>query len=62
VRQILNGLGFKTISITRKDNSEQVIKSWNAGKGTEHMVFSAYIKARKPTTQGAVDDRKREYV
>jgi hypothetical protein len=62
VRQILNGLGFEAISITKKDNSEQIIKSWDIGKGTEHMVFSAYIKATKPTTQGAIDDRKREYV
>jgi hypothetical protein len=50
VRQILNGLGFEDISIARKDNSEQIIKSWNIGKEVEHMVFSAYIKARKPIT------------
>jgi hypothetical protein len=48
VRQILDGLGFENISITRKGNSEQIIKSWDIGKGTEHIVFSAYIKARKP--------------
>jgi hypothetical protein len=48
VRQILDGLGFESITITKKDNSEQIIKSWNVGEGTEFMVFSAYIKARKP--------------
>lgn len=62
VRQILNGLGFESISITRKYNSEQIIKTWNTGEGTEHMVFSAYIEARKPTTRGAIDDRRKDYV
>jgi len=48
VRQILNSLGFESITITKKDNSEQIIKSWNLGEGTELMVFSAYIQAGKP--------------
>jgi len=48
VRQILNRLGFESITITKKDNSEQIIKSWNVGKGTEFIVFSAYIQAGKP--------------
>jgi len=51
VRQILVGLGFEAISITRKDNSEKIIKSWNLGQGTEKMVFSAYIRARKPSNK-----------
>jgi hypothetical protein len=50
VRKILIGLGFESISITRKGNSEQIIKSWNLGQGTEHVVFSAYIRAKKPIT------------
>jgi hypothetical protein len=48
VRQILDTLGFEKISITRKENSEDIIRGWNFGKGTEHFVFSAYIAARKP--------------
>jgi DNA-binding transcriptional ArsR family regulator len=51
VRQILAGLNFEDISITRKDNSEEIIKSWNIGRGTEHIVFSAYIRARKPADE-----------
>jgi len=52
VRQVLNGLGFEAISITKKDISEQIIKSWNIGKGTELMVFSAYVTAKKPASMG----------
>jgi arsenite methyltransferase len=50
VRQILNGLGFEGVSINKKDNSEEIIKSWNMGEGTEHLVFSAYVTAQKPKT------------
>jgi len=62
VRQILNELGFEAISITRKDNSEEIIKGWNLGQGTEQMVFSAYIKAKKPSSKGDPDDRRKDYV
>lgn len=48
MRQILISLNFEGISITKKDNSEEIIKSWNIEEGLEHIVFSAYIKARKP--------------
>jgi hypothetical protein len=48
VRQILIGLGFEDVSITKKENSEEIIKSWNFKEGTEHFVFSAYITATKP--------------
>ena len=48
MRQILVDLNFEDISITKKDNSEEIIKSWNIGAGTEHFVFTAYIRARKP--------------
>ena len=48
MRQILVDLNFEDISITKKDNSEEIIKSWNIGAGTEHIVFTAYIRARKP--------------
>jgi len=47
VRQILEEQGFKKISITRKDNSDLIIRNWNFGNGTEKMVFSAYIRAAK---------------
>jgi hypothetical protein len=59
VRQILNGLGFEAISITKKEKSEQIIKSWNVGEGTEHMVFSACLTAKRPASMGAVHDRKK---
>ena len=36
------------ISISRKDNSEDIIRSWNVGGGSEEMVFSGYVHARKP--------------
>ena len=48
VRQILDELGFETVTITRKDGSDEIIKGWNLGVGTERMVFSAYITAQKP--------------
>jgi hypothetical protein len=48
VRQILQDAGFSDIVITRKDNSEEIIKSWNTGQGAEQLVFSAYIHAVKP--------------
>lgn len=44
----LEKAGFVAIEIQDKDNSDEIIKSWNFGNGVEKMVFSAYIKARKP--------------
>jgi len=58
VRQILNGLGFEGVSITRKDKSEEIIKSWNLGEGTERLVFSAYVTASKPRGKEAVEEEK----
>jgi arsenite methyltransferase len=54
VRGILNGLGFEAVSITRKRNSEEIIKNWNFREGTESFVFSAYITARKPTNKEGI--------
>jgi hypothetical protein len=51
VRQILIGLGFEDVSITRKENSEEIIKSWNFKEGTERFVFSGYITAKKPVNK-----------
>jgi len=48
VRQILTELGFQDITIAEKNNSQEIIRGWNLGQGTEKMVFSAYIKAVKP--------------
>jgi hypothetical protein len=51
VRQILIGLGFEDVSITRKENTEAVIKSWNFKEGTERCVSSCYIRAKKPVNR-----------
>jgi arsenite methyltransferase len=48
LKHILEKSGFIEIHIENKDNSDEIIKSWNFGEGVEKMVFSAYIKARKP--------------
>jgi len=48
VRQILTEAGFTDISISRKENSDDIIKSWNAGQSSEELVFSGYIHAGKP--------------
>lgn len=46
--EILEKAGFVEIVIQNKDNSDEIIKSWNFGEDVEKMVFSAYIKAEKP--------------
>jgi hypothetical protein len=48
LKTILNKAGFIDIVIENKDNSDEIIKSWNFGVGVEKMVFSAYVKAKKP--------------
>jgi hypothetical protein len=48
VEKNLTDLGFQEINITRKDQSEKIIKGWNVGEGAEKVVFSAYIQAVKP--------------
>jgi arsenite methyltransferase len=48
LQTILNKAGFIDIVIENKDNSDEIIKGWNFGAGVEKMVFSAYVKARKP--------------
>lgn len=45
---ILGKAGFREIEIAEKKNSDEIIKSWKFGEGTEKMVFSAYIRAKKP--------------
>jgi arsenite methyltransferase len=48
LRRLLENAGFMEIEIQDKDNSDEIISSWNFGEGVEKMVFSAYIKAKKP--------------
>lgn len=48
LKEILEKAGFVQMVIQDKDNSDEIIKSWNFGEGVEKMVFSAYITARKP--------------
>jgi N-acetylglutamate synthase-like GNAT family acetyltransferase len=48
VKRILSELGFKDITITAKERSEEIIRSWNVAEDAEKVVFSAYIEAVKP--------------
>jgi hypothetical protein len=48
LKGILAKAGFTNIVIQDKDNSDEIIRSWNFGEGVERMVFSAYIKAVRP--------------
>jgi hypothetical protein len=49
LKEILEKAGFTDLAIEGKKQSDDIIKSWNFGEGVEKMVFSAYIKAKKPT-------------
>jgi len=49
LKNYLTKAGFTDVQITDKENSEDIIRSWNFGEGIEKLVYSAYIKARKPT-------------
>jgi hypothetical protein len=48
LKHILEETGFADIVIQEKENSEEIIRSWNFGEGVEKMVFSSYIRATKP--------------
>ena len=48
LKEILKEAGFVDIVIQEKENSDEVIRSWNFGEGVEKMVFSSYIQATKP--------------
>ena len=50
LQNLLHIAGFTDIVIRDKDNSDEIIKSWNFGEGVEKMVFSAYIQAKRPKT------------
>jgi len=47
VKRILAGVGFQAITISPKEQSEEIIKGWNVGEDAEKVVFSAYIQAVK---------------
>jgi hypothetical protein len=50
LRRLLEKAGFTGVEIRDKDNSDEIIRSWNFGEGVEKMVFSAYIKAFRPNS------------
>lgn len=47
IKKMLINAGFKNISMTPKDNSKEIIKSWVPGKKAEEYVASYIIEARK---------------
>jgi len=47
VKTILSDLGFKNITISRKEQSEDIIRGWNVTEGAEKVVYSAYVQAVK---------------
>jgi N-acetylglutamate synthase-like GNAT family acetyltransferase len=48
VKRILADLGFQGITISPKEQSEEIIRAWNVAESAEKVVFSAYIQAVKP--------------
>jgi len=47
VKKILSDLGFQKITITPKEQSEDIIRAWNVADFAEKVVFSAYVQAVK---------------
>jgi hypothetical protein len=47
VKKILADLGFQKITITPKQQSEDIIRAWNVAESAEKVVFSAYVQAVK---------------
>jgi len=47
VKTILSDLGFQNITISPKEQSEEIIRGWNVTEGAEKVVFSAYVRAVK---------------
>jgi len=48
VKKILSDLGFQSITIIPKEQSDEIIRAWNVAESAEKVVFSAYIQAVKP--------------
>jgi arsenite methyltransferase len=51
VKRILSDVGFREITISPKEQSEEIIRAWNVADSAEKVVFSAYIQAEKPGRQ-----------
>ena len=51
LKRILGKAGFIDVIIQEKENTDEIIRSWNFGEGIEKMVFSAYVQASKPSDQ-----------
>jgi hypothetical protein len=49
LKKILEKAGFADVTIKEKEKSNEIIRSWNFGESVEKMVFSAYLKAKKPS-------------
>ena len=50
LKRMLETAGFTDIAIKDKEKSDEIIKGWNFGEGVENMVFSAYVQAKKPSS------------
>jgi hypothetical protein len=48
LKRMLQKAGFAKTIIKEKEKSDELIRGWNFGEGVENMVFSAYVKAKKP--------------
>ncbi|MDX1951060.1 MAG: arsenite methyltransferase [Verrucomicrobiota bacterium] len=48
LRQLLESVGFRDISINEKPGSRDFIRDWAPDRGVENYVTSATIEARKP--------------
>jgi hypothetical protein len=47
VKRTLSDLGFQKITISPKEQSEEILSAWNVADSAEKVVFSAYIQAVK---------------
>ncbi|NCA66876.1 MAG: methyltransferase domain-containing protein, partial [Clostridia bacterium] len=47
IRELLKNNGFSDISLTRKQNTDEIISSWTDKKRIEEYVASFYIEAKK---------------
>jgi arsenite methyltransferase len=45
---MIESAGFTDISITPKNNSDEIISGWKPGANIEQLIYSAYISAKKP--------------
>ena len=50
LRPFIEKAGFTDISISSKNNSDDIVSGWQPGSNIAELVFSAYISARKPST------------